>query len=106
MARKVGKSTAEKYKGKGSRNRKKATVVTQKMNHLMRPKGMTLAEWQVALRRQQAAKEIFAISQIDERFSPGEYQVRNALTTTYFSEKIYSLGKVNTTSLVDEVYLL
>lgn len=45
MARKVVKSTAEKYKGKGSRNRKKATVVTQKMNHLMRPKGMTLAEW-------------------------------------------------------------
>lgn len=36
------------------------------------------------MRRQQAAKEIFAISQIDERSSPGEYQVRNALTKSVY----------------------
>ena len=38
---------------------------------------MGLEEWQVALRRQQAQRERFIISELGAPFSPGEYQVRN-----------------------------
>lgn len=50
----VGK-TAKKTK------RKRAKVVTPKLNNIYKPSGMSLTEWQIALRQQQAAKETFAI---------------------------------------------
>ena len=50
------------------------------MTNLYKPAGMTLEEWQIALRQQQAEKETFAINQVDEHFASGEYRVRNATT--------------------------
>ena len=49
----------------------------RKLSPMIKPAEMGLEEWQVALRRQQAQRERFAISEISPRFSPGEYQVRN-----------------------------
>lgn len=77
-------------KGKGQK-RKKATVVVPKMTNVMKPQDMSLVEWQVALRRQQAEKEAFAISQTDERFCPGEYCVRNDATRNEY--KVVYRGK-------------
>ena len=51
-----------------------------KMTNKMKPRNMSLVDWQIALRRQQAEKENFAISQIDEKFCPGEYRVGNFAT--------------------------
>ena len=46
------------------------------MSEVMKPSGMTLEEWQVALRQQAAMSENFGIEPIDEELSPGEYWVR------------------------------
>ena len=62
-----------------------------KLNHVLKPQSMSLEEWQVALRRQQAEKEAFSISQVDEAFCPGEYRVSNALTRNAY--KVVYRGK-------------
>ena len=62
-----------------------------KMNNVVKPQSMTLEEWQVALRQQQAEKEVFAISVVDEQHCPGEYRVRNASTRNEY--KVVYRGK-------------
>ena len=59
--------------------RKRAKVVVPKMNNMYKPADMTLAEWQVALRQQQATRELFAISEVNAEYQPGEFLVRNAV---------------------------
>lgn len=49
----------------------------RRLSNTIKPAEMGLEEWQVALRRQQAQRERFAISEINPQFCPGEYQVRN-----------------------------
>ena len=49
----------------------------RRLSNTVKPDGMGLEEWQVALRQQQAQREHFAISEVGEQFSPGEYTVRN-----------------------------
>ena len=49
----------------------------RRLSNTIKPADMGLEEWQVALRRQQAQRERFIISEIGTPFSPGEYQVRN-----------------------------
>ncbi|MBO7119778.1 MAG: DEAD/DEAH box helicase [Bacteroidaceae bacterium] len=49
----------------------------QRLSNTIKPAEMGLEEWQVALRRQQAQRERFIISELGAPFSPGEYQVRN-----------------------------
>ena len=49
----------------------------RRLSNTIKPDGMGLEEWQVALRRQQARQERFIISEQGPLFSPGEYQVRN-----------------------------
>jgi len=73
-----GKTTQQNKKKATTRKRSK--VVVPKMTNLYKPAGMTLQEWQIALRQQQAEKETFSISQVDEQFAAGEYRVYNATT--------------------------
>ena len=82
------KTTDNKKKGT---KRKRAKVVVPKMNNLFKPAGMSLVEWQIALRKQQAEKETFAITQVDERFAPGVYRVGNAVTRQEY--KVVYRGK-------------
>lgn len=49
----------------------------RRLSNIIKPAEMGLEEWQVALRRQQAQHEHFAISEPNEQFCPGEYCVRN-----------------------------
>lgn len=91
MESKNGKNTGKKSANSKSSKNKKAKVIMPKMNNVVKPQSMTLEEWQVALRQQQAEKEVFAISVVDEQHCPGEYRVRNALTRNEY--KVVYRGK-------------
>ena len=96
MEAKNGKSAHKKTSSKTSANSKssktkKAKVVVPKMNNVVKPQSLSLEEWQVALRQQQAEKEVFAISQVDEEYCPGEYKIGNAITRNEY--KVVYRGK-------------
>lgn len=74
------KNSAKTKANKKAAKRKKAKVIVPKMTNTFKPKEMSLVEWQIALRQQQAEKEQFVISQEDVRFSPGVYRVGNPKT--------------------------
>ena len=67
MESKNGKNTSKKPANSKSSKNKKAKVIMPKMNNVVKPQSMTLEEWQGALRQQQAEKEGFAISVVDEQ---------------------------------------
>ncbi len=48
-----------------------------RLNHLVKPAGYSLEEWQVMLRMQQAQREGFEVECVSERDYPGEYRVCN-----------------------------
>ena len=80
MARKQT-DTAKKAKAskKVGTNKKKTTKRT-KISWIVKPDGMSLAEWQVALRKQIAQEETFGISCVDDKLQPGEYNVKSPKT--------------------------
>ena len=55
-----------------------------KVSYNYKPEGMTLEQWQIALRQQAAMKEAFVISEDMEVDGPGYYKVINRTT-----KKIY-----------------
>lgn len=61
-------------------NSQKRTQKQPKLNNFVCPKSMTLEEWQVALRKQQAQSEKFGI----ETRGNGEYIVRNAVSKSEY----------------------
>lgn len=63
-----------------SKSKKKEKDSSPKVSYHYKPENMTLEEWQIALRRQAAAKEPFAISECDMKEQPGYYDVANPLT--------------------------
>ena len=91
MESKNGKTTSKRSTNSKKSKNKKAKVVIPKMNNVVKPQSMTLEEWQVALRQQQAEKEVFSISQVDEEYCPGEYRVGNAMTRNEY--KVVYRGK-------------
>ena len=66
-------------KGK-SRKGKQQTVRIPKISWVVKPGGMTLEEWQRALRKQIAGEEGLAVAAVDEKNLPGEYEVKNPQT--------------------------
>lgn len=66
----MAKQSKNGYK---SANKKKESVA--KVSYHYKPDRLTLQEWQIALRRQTAMKENFAISETDMREYPGYYTV-------------------------------
>ncbi len=58
----------------------KKETVGKKVSYHFKPDGMSLEEWQIALRRQAAEKELFAISEVDRQKEPGNYKVINPLS--------------------------
>ena len=59
---------------------KKSVMPNRRVSHLVKPDGLTLEEWQVMLRRQQAQREQFEVACVSEHDNPGEYSVRSALS--------------------------
>ncbi len=53
---------------------------TPKVSYHYKPDNLTLQEWQIALRRQAAAKENFAISVLNKKEYPGYYLVINPVS--------------------------
>lgn len=58
----------------------KKKAMEKKVSYHYKPSGMTLEEWQVALRRQVAEKEPFEVSEIDKKKEPGSYSVLNLVS--------------------------
>ena len=54
---------------------KYADLPKQRINHLVKPDNLSLEDWQVMLRMQQASHEQFEVECVSERYSPGEYRV-------------------------------
>ena len=73
-------STTKKRTSKGKASGKSQTVRIPKISWMVKPQNMTLTEWQRALRKQIAAEEPMAVTAVDERRLPGEYEVRNPQT--------------------------
>ncbi len=69
------KRTTKRKAGTGSQ-----AVRIPKISWVVKPQGMTLTEWQRALRKQIAAEEPMAVTDVDEKNHPGEYEVRNPQT--------------------------
>ena len=64
---------------KQARPKVKATKRT-KISWIVKPDGMSLTEWQIALRKQIAQEEHFGISCVDDKLLPGEYSVKSPKT--------------------------
>lgn len=75
------KSTSRPTGKKGTTKRKAGSesrvVRIPKISWVVKPQGMTLVEWQQALRKQVAKEEPMAVAAVDEKNLPGEYEVRN-----------------------------
>lgn len=54
---------------------KYADLPKQRINHLVKPDNLSLEDWQVMLRMQQASHEQFEVECVSERYNPGEYRV-------------------------------
>lgn len=59
---------------------KRKTDKKKLMSNTSKPEGMSLEKWQLGLRAQQGEKEAFDISEVDDKYSPGEYCVNNHAT--------------------------
>ena len=69
MAKKQTDTTDKK------RTTKVKATKRSKISWIIKPDGMSLAEWQIALRKQIAQEEHFGISCVDDKLLPGEYSV-------------------------------
>ena len=79
---------------KKSSVRRKKTLPTYRLNNNVKPEGMSLREWQIALRRQAAQKENFGILEVDGQHSPGEYQVMSPATQGRYKVLFYGSNHI------------
>ncbi|MCR4994643.1 MAG: DEAD/DEAH box helicase [Bacteroidales bacterium] len=54
---------------------KYADLPKHKINHLVKPDDLSLEDWQVMLRMQQASRDDLQVECMSERYNPGEYRV-------------------------------
>ena len=89
------------YQKKTATSRKK-TVPTPRISNIVKPRGMSLQGWQVALRQQAARKENFGIVEVDSEHSPGEYRVVSPATQGHYQVCYYGEGhELNACSCMD-----
>ena len=82
-------------------SRKKATSVPR-LSNIVKPRGMSLQGWQVALRQQAARKENFGIVELDAEHSPGEYRVISPATQGRYQVIYHGEGhELNACSCMD-----
>ncbi|MEG1728372.1 MAG: DEAD/DEAH box helicase [Bacteroidaceae bacterium] len=73
------KKTTQKTEKKGTTTKHESAV-----NTIVKPKEMTLKEWQIAIRKQSAQKELFSISFIDKKTSKSDFFVSNLKNKTLY----------------------
>ena len=82
--------------------RQKKSVSTMRISNIVKPGGMSLQGWQVALRQQAARKENFGIMEVDSEQSPGEYRVMSPATQGRYQVHYYGEGhELNACSCMD-----
>lgn len=69
------KPTTKRKSSKKQHNEK--TTSEPRLNNIVKPERMTLEEWQRALRRQAAEREMLGVRSVDAKLCPGEYCVTN-----------------------------
>ena len=80
MAKKQMDTTKKAKSAKKSGTAKKKSAKRAKISWIVKPDGMLLMEWQIALRKQIAQEEKFGISCVDDKLLPGEYSVKSPKT--------------------------
>lgn len=89
------KSTASKSTTtRKKKDKKTAKKTVPKVSLLQRPEGMSMEEWQIALRKQAAQKELLSIEPIDKKQSPGDFSVRNPQTDHLYKVAFRGRGSV------------
>ncbi len=73
-------ATDNDTKDKKKRGKKKSP----KISYINKPENISVQEWQVKLRQQAAENEQLAISCVDDKLCPGEYEVRNPQTANTY----------------------
>ena len=68
---------SEKKKSSAATKTKKVTP--KRLSNTVRPQEMTLEDWQIALRKQAAEKEVFDIRKVSDKTKPGYFSVRRAI---------------------------
>ena len=87
---------------KRSSTRRKRTSPSPRISNIVKPRGMSLHGWQVALRQQAARKENFGIAEVDPEHSPGEYRVISPATQGRYQVHYYGEGReLNACSCMD-----
>ena len=86
------KSINTKREAKAS---KEKVVRIPKISWVVKPDGMSLEQWQRALRLQIAREETMSVAVVDERNVPGEYEVWNPLSRQTY--KVVYRGEKNET---------
>ena len=80
MAKKQTDTTDKKRTTKKVGTTKKKATKRTKISWIVKPDGMSLTEWQIALHKQIAQEEHFGISCVDDKLLPGEYSVKSPKT--------------------------
>lgn len=89
------------YTRKKNTSTKKSTSA-QRLSNIVKPRGMSLAGWQVALRQQAARKEDFGVVEVDTEHSPGEYYVMSPATRGRYEVHYHGEGhELNACSCMD-----
>lgn len=94
MSATIGKHTAGPHGGGGTGQ--------ALLSNLVKPDGLSLEEWQVALRAQAARRESLSVSEVDARHTPGLYRVYSAKSRIAYNVNWYGLGhQLNACSCMD-----
>lgn len=78
-------------KDKSSRNTKKGKL-EPKVNVFVKPDGMSLDDWQCAIRRQSAKNEKMVLSYVDKKRSLSDFQVENLSSKRIYKTVFYGVG--------------
>ena len=66
-----------KKRGISKKQQSEKTIPEPRLNNVVKPEKMSLEEWQRALRRQVAEREMLGVQAVDAKLCPGEYRVFN-----------------------------
>ena len=72
-------------KNKNTRSKKTGEKDAPKVSYHYKPDNMTPEEWQIALRRQAAARELFVVSEQNSKDLPGYYSVKNVVANSQYT---------------------
>ncbi|MCM1068087.1 MAG: DEAD/DEAH box helicase [Muribaculaceae bacterium] len=79
-------------KSKSTKYRTDTTDTRPRVSTAHCPEGMSLREWQLALRRQSAEQGSFVVSELSDRWSPGQYTVGSGRSSRSYRTVYHGVG--------------